>query len=104
MDGATKKYYPTDSRWDYAIGYNGKAFFIEVHPASSSNVKEVKAKFEWLKNWLPGNAPELYKMTGGLNSRSCHWIATKGISIPKGSKQYHIAAQIGLLPKKKITL
>ena len=104
IDSATKKYYPDKNRWDYVIGYNGKAYFVEVHPASSSNVKEVKAKFEWLKEWVSTNAPELLVKSNGLNSKSCFWICTNGCSILKISKQYRMAANIGLLPKREITL
>lgn len=44
--------YPNASRWDYAIGYDQKAWFVEVHPANTSNVKEMLKKVEWLESRL----------------------------------------------------
>ena len=36
IDKETKLLYPNDPRWDYAVGYDGKVFFVEVHPANTS--------------------------------------------------------------------
>lgn len=46
IDDCTKGLYPNASRWDYAIGYDQKAWFVEVHPANTSNVKEMLKKVE----------------------------------------------------------
>lgn len=46
IDNAVKKLYPNDSRWDYVIGYNGNAYFIEIHPADTKNVDEM------IKKWV----------------------------------------------------
>lgn len=50
IDACTKGKYPNDARWDYAIGYDGKAMFVEVHPANTSNVREMESKVAILKN------------------------------------------------------
>lgn len=39
IDEAVKALRPGESRWDYVVGYSNEAFFIEVHPAGSSNVE-----------------------------------------------------------------
>lgn len=44
IDACTKELYPQDARWDYAIGYEGKVYFLEIHPANTSNVKEMIKK------------------------------------------------------------
>ena len=41
IDAAVKGIYPNDSRWDYAIGYDGTTYFIEVHSAETSQVTPV---------------------------------------------------------------
>lgn len=61
IDSCTHDLYPNESRWDYAIGYDGKAYFLEVHPANTSNVKEMVKKADWLKKWLSEKAVELKK-------------------------------------------
>ena len=52
IDGATERLYPKESRWDYAVEYDCEVFFIEVHPASTTDLKAIIKKYDWLKNWL----------------------------------------------------
>ena len=52
IDEETKMLYPNESRWDYAVGYDGKVYYVEVHPANTSNVEEVIKKKLWLDKWL----------------------------------------------------
>ena len=52
IDSCVKDLYPTENRWDYAIGYNETAYFIEIHPAETSSVTKMIAKVTWLKQWL----------------------------------------------------
>ena len=100
IDSATQKYYPNEHRWDYVVGYKGKAYFFEVHPASSGEVKTMKAKFSWLKKWLQQEAPALSSIIND-SGRAFFWIYTKGYAIPKGSVQYRAAAEMGLIPVKE---
>lgn len=39
LDKAMEKDFPEDNRWDYALEYDGYTFFLEVHPASTSEIK-----------------------------------------------------------------
>ena len=48
IDDCTRKLYPNGNRWDYVISYRGKAYYLEVHPATAEKVKEVIAKKQWL--------------------------------------------------------
>lgn len=102
IDSATKSIYPTEPRWDYAIAYSGEVYFIEVHPAISSEVAIVIKKLEWLKNWLKNKAPEIEKLRKKENAY--YWIQSKSFSIPKNSRQYRIAKKNGLLPIGKLRL
>lgn len=47
LDKCLKTTNPHDARWDYVIGYREKAYFVEVHPANTSNVDEVVKKKKW---------------------------------------------------------
>ena len=47
---------PNENRWDYAVGYRGsdgmeRAFFIEIHPAETSEVRCLVRKARSLKAW-----------------------------------------------------
>lgn len=44
IDTSTLLGHPDESRWDYTIGYNDEAYFIEVHPADTKNVDEMVKK------------------------------------------------------------
>lgn len=67
IDECTKELYPDEPRWDYALGYDGKAYFIEVHPASTSDVKTVIEKAKWLDGLLNAKAKELKALKAGNN-------------------------------------
>lgn len=51
IDAAVKSVYPEESRWDYAIGYDGKTYFVEIHSAETSQVTPVLNKYTWLKDF-----------------------------------------------------
>lgn len=114
LDGtlARTQEYRSDSRWDYGIGYNPPsgpeyAVWIEVHPASTSNVGEVLAKHKWLKEFLRSNANELLKLTDKCTStRPFIWLATRsGTHINSNSPQARQLQFAGFdLPRQKITL
>lgn len=63
LDNALQARYPNEPRWDYGIGVKKRArvsaVWIEVHPASTSEVRTVLNKLKWLKNWLEVHAPAL---------------------------------------------
>ena len=103
IDKNTLATHPDECRWDYAIGYNAKAYFVEVHPANSSNVKEMKDKKAWLLNWLKTNAPLLDNYPSG--TPRLLWAATtSGVHIVKGSAEYRMAAQMKLLPQYPVVI
>ena len=101
IDECAKKRYPSESRWDYVFAYNGEAFFIEVHPAHTTEVAVALDKLQWLKNWLRFSAPEIQKIQA---AKPFHWIQSGKFALLPTSPQYKKAAQAGLLPKPRLTL
>jgi len=61
LDEQTKPLYPGASRWDYAVSISGEVYFLEVHPAETSEVKNVIEKKKWLESWLIEKAPLIKK-------------------------------------------
>lgn len=100
IDASTRTKYPQDNRWDYAIEYNQEVFFIEIHPASTSDVSTVLAKLEWLKWWLKNKAPEISALKS-KNKQPYHWVYTKNYAILPGSKHAKQLAQKKLFPVKQ---
>jgi len=97
IDKQTMTIYPEDPRWDYAIGYDGKVYFVEVHPANTSNIKEMANKKKWLIDWLRDKAPEMNALPSGAPKYI--WAVTKaGIHISKQSIYAKQLAQLGLKP------
>ena len=96
IDEATKQYYPNDYRWDYVVGYKGRTYFFEIHPAATSQVDVVKRKYEWLKNWLRNDAPKINSLEKANNA--FFWIYTNRFDIPYTSTQYKKAVAMGLKP------
>lgn len=82
IDKCTKDNYPEENRWDYAVGYNDKAYFIEIHGASPGEVKTVISKAEWLKSWLRKIGKPLLEIQA---SNTLYWIATGKVAILQNS-------------------
>ena len=50
IDSQVKAIYPNEPRWDYALSYDDKIYFFEVHPAETFEVTQVVNKVNWLKS------------------------------------------------------
>lgn len=90
IDTCTKELYPNDARWDYVVGYNSHAYFLEIHPANTSNIKDMIKKAQWLDCWLNLKAPALKSLNV---TNSFYWIASGKYNILKTSSQYRKLAQ-----------
>ena len=101
IDGAVKAIYPEANRWDYAIGYDSKVCFVEVHPAYTSEIEVVIKKFQWLTGWLKDTASGL----DGIPKRTPAyvWIQSGKCAILPTSNQAKKLASIGL-PKPVLQL
>lgn len=84
IDECTKRLYPQEARWDYVIGYGDRAYFVEVHPANTSNVTEMVNKANWLEKWLRNKAPELEKLRVDI----LYWVPSGKVAILRNSPQY----------------
>lgn len=49
IDACTLARYPDENRWDYAVAYDSKVYFVEVHPAETGEVSTILRKLQWLK-------------------------------------------------------
>lgn len=101
IDCSVKKLYPEESRWDYGVSYNGKVYFVEVHPAMTNEVETVLKKLAWLKQWLKNQAPEISRLKA---DDPFHWIQTANNLILPKTSQYRKLAESKLLPKKQLIL
>lgn len=102
IDFATKDRYPRENRWDYAVEYGKKTFFVEVHPASTTEVTTVIAKLVWLRHWLKNQAPMISAIKSPVSPYN--WVFTTDCHILRSSKQWKLLSQIGLLPVKQLDL
>lgn len=94
IDECTKTIYPNEARWDYAIGYDDAAWFLEVHPANTSNVKEMVGKVQWLEEWLLGPGKELSAIR---KDKVHYWVPSGKVCVLKNSPQYRSLAKHNLL-------
>ena len=102
IDTTLKRKYPKANRWDYVFSYNGKAYYVEVHPATDGQVKVMMAKKKWLIDWLQIEAQSLDAYPSA--SPRLYWIQSGRNGLTKGSIEYRRAAQTGLLPQPKLCL
>lgn len=102
IDNSTKDRYPDDERWDYVISFKGKAFFMEIHPATAGEVKKMEGKLKWLMQWLKQNAPLLDQYPQGKPRFS--WIHSGKGGLPKTAPEYRRAALMGIPPVNLLVL
>ena len=95
IDACTTKKYPNENRWDYALAYSQKVYFVEVHSATTSQVSIVLRKLQWLKDWLNLHAPEINKLKA---QQPYYWIMSNNNRILKSSRQARQVAIAGLKP------
>lgn len=100
IDSALKAHNQNEARWDYTIGYEDKAYFVEVHPANTSEVDTVIKKVEWLKDWLNKKASKLKS----IGQPPYYWIPSGKYAISKGSPQEKKLSQNGIRIQSKLKL
>ncbi len=94
IDNTVKHLYPNDNRWDYAVGYNGKVCYVEVHPAYTGEVEKIAQKLFWLKEWLNDKAPLLSSLPKA--KIPFIWLSTSGVHIIPQSRQYKKLSTLGI--------
>jgi hypothetical protein len=103
LDKALSKRFPNDSRWDYGLELkapSGKVQidWVEVHPASSSEVETMIKKKEWLVALLSRAKSCPLPGSGNL-----HWLATRGVQID-AQRRRRLAAAGLRMPTKSLRL
>lgn len=101
LDKCLKKTNPHDARWDYVVGYSERAYFVEIHPANTSNADELVKKKNWLEAWLDANAMNLKVLMAGT---SYYWIASGKVAILPNSPQARRIAKNKLVLCKELKL
>ena len=73
LDECLAQRYPNATRWDYVFGYKDRLYYVEVHQGRASEIENVIAKLDWLRQWRKQAATNLED----LKDRSTyHWIST----------------------------
>ena len=73
IDKCLERRYPNEHRWDYVFGYKDRIYYVEVHQGRASEIENVIAKLDWLRQWRKQAATSLED----LKDRSTyHWIST----------------------------
>ena len=73
LDECLAQRYPNATRWDYVFGYKDRLYYVEVHQGRASEIENVIAKLDWLRQWRKQAATNLED----LKDRSTyHWIFT----------------------------
>lgn len=103
IDACVSKKYPSANRWDYALGYDAEAYFVEVHSAQTNEVSTVLKKLQWLKDWLNDTATELNQIKV-KNRTPYYWVQSGKFDILKTSPQYRQLINAGLMPIPKLKL
>lgn len=103
IDEDLRERFPTENRWDYAVGYRvsdtvEKVFFIEVHSAETSEIACVVRKAEHLKKWAERNAPDLWNMTV---PREIHWVASGRCDLRLNDSYRRRLAKVGVSSPKQ---
>jgi hypothetical protein len=98
IDGALRYHVPNCNRWDYVVASvvgsprAERLYWIEVHPANAgSNLREVFAKFGWLKEWLTSGARRL-----AAYPKDVIWIASGRSAFHAGSPEIKRLASEGI--------
>lgn len=103
IDAALASNQPTASRWDYAVAYDQRVVYIEIHPAASgANIREMIAKVRWLRQWLAGRAPALHALPKW--QPAFVWIASGRTALLPSSTQRAALADAGLKPQGHLRL
>lgn len=88
---------PNENLWDYLFGYDDKAYFVEVHPACTSEVRTVIDKLAWLKNRIRRWSISIQNMP-----KAYHWIATDKVRILPDSSEARLLAKEGIPRPKRM--
>lgn len=102
IDTQVRTLYPEEPRWDYALSYDDKLYFFEVHPANTSEVERVVNKVKWLKQWLKDKAPKIAKLPRGAHPYT--WVQSGGYAILPAAKEQKKLSVAGITTANMLKL
>lgn len=102
IDSQVKELYPDAPRWDYALSYDDKIYFFEVHPAETSEVDKVISKVKWLRNWLKTKATDIDKLPKAANSYT--WVPSGRYAILSTANVMRRLSASGIVVVKRLQL
>ena len=74
IDACLARRYPNAPRWDYAFGYKDRVYYVEIHQRRTSEMENVIAKLEWLRQWRKRSAKSLENLKHrAYLSLDFHW-------------------------------
>lgn len=102
IDSQVKALYPDEPRWDYALSYNDKIYYFEVHSAETSEVEKVVNKVKWLKYWLKTKATEINKLPKSEHPYT--WVQSGRYAILPTAKEKMKLSVSGIVTANKLNL
>jgi len=89
LDRAAAGDLPEDFRWDYLLDYGGEIFFIEIHPASTSEINRMIGKVDAVRRWLDATAPAIFSLPP--RNHKYYWVSSGNtrLRLTPGSPQAH---------------
>lgn len=102
IDSQVRELYHNENRWDYALSYDDRIYFFEIHPAVTSEVDVVIKKLEWLKSWLRTQAPAIDE----LPKADCPytWVQSGGYAILPNTRERMKLSVSGIVVANKLIL
>ena len=102
IDSQVKAAYPNEPRWDYALSYDDRIYFFEVHPAETSEVDKVISKVKWLKQWLEDRASAINKLPKAEHPYT--WVQSGRYAILPTSREKMKLSVAGIATANKLVL
>ena len=102
IDSQVKTLYPNEPRWDYALSYDDKVYFFEVHPAETSEVDKVVSKVIWLKSWLKAKAVKINELPKAEHPYT--WVQSGRYAILPTAREMKKLAVSGVVTANKLSL
>ncbi len=77
-------------RWDYAVGYSGKVYFIEVHSATTEKeIDVVIEKARWLRKWK--------SRTPFKKDNNLYWISPGKTGFSRNAAKFRMLTMKGII-------
>ncbi len=86
LDTGLSHIFPQAPRWDYGIACDQPSLcviWVEVHPATSGEVRKVARKLKWLRSLVQGHLSSLRSVP-----QRFYWVASGRVHIPRHTPQY----------------